>query len=366
MSLVFGWYSFKIKSYTAKDLQLNMEEWKESDFEVRQKVFHLFWIPFFSLGKIYAVRKQGKLYEIPHLIITKINNKDTIRTPWYSFLLPILLITIPIITGVYIYIAESIMRHNHYNEDAKSYEIATQEVQHKLASLSENAYLRISNPQKPNDDITVLKLIAINNDYYSFVKYRINVPKYSNETYSIVNWGKDTLTFTKQELQQAICTDYDVIEKRESYGVKFIGNEKYIIEAIHYFDSPIIDGKIDWYFWDVIRKKKFQYYNSKFTGFKNDRSWSFKIMLQNFGIPVNLIKIESKENNVQWVDSLPIKINSYKYLETYYIEANTSIDPEILTFQSKFIFEDSLNNQYEYMVSGENSWYEIDKIEKTR
>ena len=35
------------------------------------------------------------------------------------------------------------------------------------------------------------------------------------------------------------------------------------------------------------------------------------------------------------------------------------MDPNTLKFESKFIFEDSLKNKYEYIVKGDKSWYEI-------
>ncbi|KGO89895.1 hypothetical protein [Flavobacterium suncheonense] len=359
MRIAFGWYSFKVKSYSAKDLELDIEQWKDSSFEVRQKVFHLFWIPVFSLGKLYALKKQGKLYDLQENIVVKIRNKGRIRTPWYSFLLPILLIAIPIITGIYIYIAESIMKNNHYREDKKQYEIAITDVQNKLQKLSKNAYLRIINTEKPDNEKTLLKLIDFNNNNYRFIIKKVRFPKNSNEKYYFEDFGIDTLTFTKNELQKAICTDYDIVKEYKPYGVRFFGKEKYRIESIEYFDKPVIDGNIDWDFWNVIRKQKFQYYNSRFTGYKNERSWTFKLTFQNFGIPVNLIKIQNIENKIQWTDNLPIEFKSYEYLSDIYVQASTTSDPDTLKFKSKFIFEDSFKNKYEYIVKGDGAWYEI-------
>ncbi|NJN78773.1 MAG: hypothetical protein HC803_11010 [Saprospiraceae bacterium] len=65
MSVVFGWYSFKIKSFKADELNLDKEKWGDSKFEVHQEVFHLFWIPVLGVRKLYRLRKNGVLLELP-------------------------------------------------------------------------------------------------------------------------------------------------------------------------------------------------------------------------------------------------------------------------------------------------------------
>lgn len=361
MRIAFGSYSFKLKSYSSIDLGLNESEWKNSEFEVRQNVFHLFWIPFFSLGKIYVIKKQGEKYDLPEHIIQKIRNKGKIRTPWYSFLLPIMLLVIPAFVGIYIYFAESIMRNNNYNEDKKIYKLAIGNLQSEMQKLSKNAYLRIVNLEKPNDDKILLKLIDINDSEYSFIAKKIHFPKYSNEKYYFEKFRDDTLIYSKNELQKAICEDYDIIKNHKSYGLEFFNKEKYIIENIEYFDMPVIDGRSNWDFLDVIRNHKFEFYNVQFSGSQNERSWKFKLRFQNFGIPVNLVQIQNIENEVEWNDSLPIKFKSYEYLKDIEINASTKQEPETLKFKSKFIFKDSLNNKYEFTVKGNKSKFEINR-----
>lgn len=133
----------------------------------------------------------------------------------------------------------------------------------------------------------------------------------------------------------------------------------YVVDQIDLFDEPVIDGDIDWDFWKTLRRRSFHYYNSRFTGNKNDRSWAFKLKFQNFGIPVDLIQIQNINNNIQWTDSLPIRFNSYEYLKDYYIQANSLTNPDTLKFKSKFIFQDSLKNKYEYIIKGDKSMYEV-------
>lgn len=359
MSVIFGWYSFKVKSYNAKDLELEEEKWKNSDFEIRQKVFHLFWLPFFSLGKVYALRKNGNLYDLPELIQSRLKAKK-VKTPWYSFFLPIALITGLIGFGLFIYVAESIMKHKNHLRKKELYETSINEVENRMKDLKLNSYLRILSPNK-NKSTHFLKLVDINDDVYNFQQYQVNHPKRSTEDYYWEKLTSDTISLTKNELNSAICADYDsLIDKK--CGFNILGDSrKYVIDQIDFFDTPVIDGNIDWYFWHSERRRKFQYYNTLFTGYKKNLSWSFKLRFQNFGIPVDLVQINNIKNNVQWVDSLPIKFKSYEYLKDIYIKVNTFSDPDTLNFKSKFIFEDSLKNQYEYIVTGNQSWYEINR-----
>lgn len=54
--------------------------------EVRQRCFHLFWIPFFSLGKMYALRKDGKLYNLTPELEAILRKHTVYKTPWYTYI----------------------------------------------------------------------------------------------------------------------------------------------------------------------------------------------------------------------------------------------------------------------------------------
>ncbi|WP_306353117.1 hypothetical protein [Flavobacterium sp. '19STA2R22 D10 B1'] len=362
MSLVFGWYSFKIKSYTAEDLKINKEDWGNSTFEIRQKVFHLFWLPLFSLGKIYVSRRQGKLYDLPESIIAILKTKQKVRTPWYSYFIPISIVTGLIGFGVFIYVAEYMMRRNTYANNKEVYEISVNHIQKELSGLSINSYIRIINSNRPDREKAIfLKVIEIKDNKYNVQIIEAKIPRYSNEKYYLYKLRSDTLTFTKGELQKAICNEYDDFIEKKSCGFNFLGgNDKYIIDDIQYFDSPIIEGRIDWDFWDIVRRKSFQY-SEQFIGDKEDRSWVISLDFQNFGVPADLVEIKNLENNIKWVDSLPMKFNTYQYLEYNTIKGNTITEPSKLKFKSILIFKDSLNKKQEYIVEGKESFFTIKK-----
>lgn len=85
--ILFGWYSFLIRAYMLEELGIKIEDptQKNMQVEVRQKCFHLFWIPFFGIGKIYALRKDGELYNLSPELENAIKKHMVHKTPWYTY-----------------------------------------------------------------------------------------------------------------------------------------------------------------------------------------------------------------------------------------------------------------------------------------
>ncbi|MCP4522514.1 MAG: hypothetical protein GY827_12605 [Cytophagales bacterium] len=87
--IVFGTGSMSIKKITPSDLGIETEENASYVFEIRQRYFHLFWIPFFGIGKIWAVRlfrDSDDMYEMTPEIRALIEAKyGAIGSPWYTF-----------------------------------------------------------------------------------------------------------------------------------------------------------------------------------------------------------------------------------------------------------------------------------------
>ncbi len=97
--IVYGQNHFKIKSFTPQELRLPKEEGlNDIDIQVRQRYAHLFWIPFFPIGKLYCFKRLGddNLYELPEDIKRSIQYtyEQDIKTPWYSYSLIILALSI--------------------------------------------------------------------------------------------------------------------------------------------------------------------------------------------------------------------------------------------------------------------------------
>lgn len=117
--IVYGHNNFIIKSYTPKEIGITGDmEASGIKLQVRQRYGHLFWIPFFPIGKLWVIKKDGdeSLYvmpeEIKRTIISRYGNPGT---PWYSFTL----ILIGVAIGLIAMLSESIDKQryedNFYN-----------------------------------------------------------------------------------------------------------------------------------------------------------------------------------------------------------------------------------------------------------
>ena len=91
--IVFGHNNFKIKTIKSSELDYSTDLRNQTfEIEVRQKYAHLFWIPFFPIGKIWGIRKENdpNLYEMPGSLKALIPEHINVKTPWYSFALIVL------------------------------------------------------------------------------------------------------------------------------------------------------------------------------------------------------------------------------------------------------------------------------------
>jgi hypothetical protein len=93
--IVFGWNSFKLDQCQPSKLGLPPETDSQFIIERRQKYFHLFWIPFFGIGKFWALRKfqDNQLYDAPIALHSLLESLPLAhKTPWYTYSLVWLLL----------------------------------------------------------------------------------------------------------------------------------------------------------------------------------------------------------------------------------------------------------------------------------
>jgi hypothetical protein len=114
--IVYGWNSFKIDECKPSKIGMSAEYDQQFTIERRQKYFHLFWIPFFGIGKIWAIKKHGddKLYE-PTSDLRNLLEALPIehKTPWYTFSLFFLLLSGGIVFYLYS-LVDDYSRHKSY------------------------------------------------------------------------------------------------------------------------------------------------------------------------------------------------------------------------------------------------------------
>lgn len=89
MKIVFGTRTFRLLNKKPSELGLDKKLDAEFNIEKRQEYFHLFWIPFFSLGQIWAIKKHNdkSLYELPAELKNDLAGYPKPKTPWYTYFL---------------------------------------------------------------------------------------------------------------------------------------------------------------------------------------------------------------------------------------------------------------------------------------
>ena len=61
--ILYGWNNYRLTSVQPHELGIQRSANADMSIEYRQKYFHLFFIPVFPLGKFWAIKQSGKLYE---------------------------------------------------------------------------------------------------------------------------------------------------------------------------------------------------------------------------------------------------------------------------------------------------------------
>jgi hypothetical protein len=293
MYIVFGWNHFKIKTFDPAEFGLSQQTDPNLKIEVRQHYFHFFWIPFFSLGKKWAIRKNNELYEMPVMLKSTIKSRGDmkVRTPWYTYAGPLLLAIIGL--GMMV------------NGKVNSYKWARAAEKEFEAEYAQNIGLF----RKPSPDdyylltavngysqkyakVTMLDKQHIELSYitnpsasaYEPVKIAALFTTYANEMQSV--------TLNRSDSGKLFCADYD---QRNSFSGITLNDKKgdtYRVKRIIRLDGPILkDGGY-----------------SSYLG-----SEELSMEIANEGYEAEITKIEPVQGDIKWlIDELPISFPSGK------------------------------------------------------
>lgn len=91
MIFFYGRNSFKMKAVQLSEIGIHSAVPGVVQFELRQQYGHLYWIPMFSLGTQWCVRKtDNKLYEVNSELLPTLNALPRPKLGWIAFTGPIL------------------------------------------------------------------------------------------------------------------------------------------------------------------------------------------------------------------------------------------------------------------------------------
>ncbi|NME67992.1 hypothetical protein [Flammeovirga aprica] len=310
MRIIFGTRHFKLKSYTLKELELSDSEFHNITIERRQKYFHLYWIPFCPVEKMWALRKNGELYDLPAEYAAILEAKGLQhKTPFYTFALPLL-----VIAGFAFYGAkEKIRQYQSSQRVEQSFTEGLASLNEKVASPMPLDYYRLDaiGDYKSN---TYLKVLAVQNDSI-FAQLPYFEPRWSSsqtsgklDTYfpqdpvpSQLKW------FAIADFKNCIQTEY---KDNDFEGGSLLIDDKaknYRLVNIYHFEGPDFKDKGE-------------------GSMANDQ---IAITLINEGLTTTITDIKPIKGNVEWTSELPLTASadrkftlkgSYKAVPTYKVQ----------------------------------------------
>lgn len=343
MSIIYGYYSPCIKTYTPKELGTEHLVPPDASIKVLQKVGHLFFIPVFPIEKLFVIRKDYKTYVLPHEIEKKIKERDVLKTPVYSFAFPILFVL-----GIIFIIFSGWMKDNNRRLEQKKYFMARlPEMEHALSHLSTHHYIKLDNPSIYGNSRS--KYLNFVKDTGNQLQFLVTHYKYSHdEAYQLVNFFRDnqnkmeTVLIDKEKLQQALPRDFKKFHKKIRPAIPLLNDgNPYYIESIQYLDGPEI----------VYRGG---------SGFQSNSQIQYS--LENIGFGATLTEVRN-------VEGLDFAMKNYGFVPGGYAKGsdnriNLVGDGETRDkpYAYLMIFTDSLGREHTFSVTGKNFDIRVSRV----
>jgi hypothetical protein len=227
--MVYGWYSFLIRCYSPAELNIKGDNLDGITFEVRQKIFHLFWIPFFGIGKIYALRKGGQLYNLTEEYVDLIKSYNNAKTPWYSYTG---LLLIPLAYFIYL----GMEMHDKYERVQSNKRFISEKLEKIDHPTSGDFYLLYS--QEPYDTY-IVKVEQFTQDSIQLKIPMVDYDRFLTSASSMDSYFKELVNncrlewVSKKELKSAIENDPRDLSNFEGVAIPIILDDiKFDIDRI--------------------------------------------------------------------------------------------------------------------------------------
>lgn len=329
MALIIGYNSFRLKTFTPQELEIPKLESETYDYTIerRQRYFHLMRIPFFPIGKFWAVRKaDGRLYE-PDYHIANLLDVLEIRllAPWYSFL-GIILAFLVILGGI---------SWGYYDQWQRQ-DIRKKAVEHRGNTMNEK--IALLNP----DDY--LEFYRMGGRTYFKVRENegelltLDGPVLLGHGHTLLdvydgfsqNSGKPVTT----TLAKLSGTVEQVQNPPFRGGILFDGDQNlYRLMEIHRIDGPILE-----------------------TNGGRVSQGEIEINLENTGLSGNIERLQSLAGNVTWNTGLPGKT---EHGEKFTVCGTHPGNPE---YELEIVVENIHGQESSFLIKGKGHRPEITRL----
>jgi len=304
MTILFGWNSLKVRSFTLSEIGITNQNEAGLEFEVRQAYFHIFAIPFFPLDKRWVVHKGGNMYEMPGEIQALAERSLTgVRTPWYTFIGPILLLTAGIIFSV-ITARENNEKHK---QDAAIFRETANALTARLQHLTTNDFITIEDRSNRSHPVSFLKIEDIKGDQITVTRVESDKhqPMMVEKEYTRLAGASPSVKISYKQLLRAFPKELDslqghAMDRQAAY--LFNDDKLYIVKDVVRHFMPAIKA-----IWTSIH------------------SYGIGIRLYNEGWPATITQIENLDGFIDWSHMINKRIPTAEHEFSYFELEGTNI-----------------------------------------
>ncbi len=327
MRIVFGVRSFKLKSYSLKELGLSEKEVDNITIERRQKYFHLYWIPFFATGKMWAIRKEDKLYDLPSEYEAVLAAKEIKhKTPFYAFAFPLLAVV-----GLIVYLLGiQIDNYTSKKRAQERFNVELANLNEKIAAPMLNDFYELDGIKNYSAD-TYVKVHAVKGDSIQLHYIETKTSWYSSSgSGELAAYFSDTPDMsnlawvTKSQLKKCIQESYGDYSFKGNYLPITEDSINYRLVKIYHFKGP-----------DLVDRGEGNMANGLIT-----------ITLINKGLSTTITEIKNIESNVKWSTVLPLKASANQKFTI------TGSYEELPLYNIKIICNEADSITYKYELKG--------------
>ncbi|TND08422.1 MAG: hypothetical protein FD123_2218 [Bacteroidetes bacterium] len=341
--LVYGWYSFKVKTINQYDVHLDIA-WNGGCIEVRQKVFHLFWIPFFPIGKKWTFKGPAGEHYLHDSIAQQVKQQGVkIRTPFYSFSLLLLAGLIGIVA-----IAGNAWSGHQYKQrrDAR-FAKETKEMTASIGAIAPGNVLHFSGDYSGEGyDYRYCKVLAVNAKSIQVLTHAMPNSDDKDEINEIVDFLSDTLNdldtvwIDKQKLIASLPANVD-----EEYQYKL--------------ESPFPNSTKHYKLADIYAAKGVEL--SMESSYCSSQDKEITLYFNNRGFPGRVKAIRNNKGDIAWT------YNDDKYYtipaKSGFRLSGTSSNP-IVEYEFTIHTEDDYGNKTAFLIKGNCEDFTVTKVTK--
>lgn len=304
MSIVFGWNELKIKEFKPEELGIyDQNAPPDLTIEARQKYFHLFWIPFFGIGKRWVARRGGDMYKLSKEARDQIRASGVrVNSPWYTFSGLILIGLAVVGFSIHENLEQKRRREQSINYHNQKVEI----LKHNLAHLQPDAMLKLKPEQWyqssffkveeiTGDEVKCVRAVFPKNSHFNEDEYPVRAAHFFKE-----NPKLPPVILKKSMLEMAFAQEYDPL--RDFKGLDLLGSNDtlWMLEEVIFPFAP----NLGW---------------GSSSGYsrRGGVATTFNFSFTNHGEACELVGIQTLEGQAVWdtaIFPLKMKENGYTVL----------------------------------------------------